>query len=161
MRIVRDIAGYLMGLMLFVALVPAIMWWVAGGAHPTTPRLVVFAVIAVTGIGLSVWSIVYMRLVGRGNPMDAFNHEVAPRTSALMTEGPYRICRNPMLLGVLVYYLGVVVLLASPKAALVFVAYCLIMAVQVRAEEARLERDFGEEYRQYCAHTKRLIPFVW
>ncbi|MBR3385524.1 MAG: hypothetical protein IKG69_10060 [Atopobiaceae bacterium] len=54
MRIVRDIAGYLMGLMLFVALVPAIMWWVAGGAHPTTPRLVVFAVMAVTGIGLSV-----------------------------------------------------------------------------------------------------------
>ena len=32
------------------------------------------------GLTLSVWTIAYMKLRGKGNPMDAFGHEVAPRT---------------------------------------------------------------------------------
>jgi protein-S-isoprenylcysteine O-methyltransferase Ste14 len=40
-----------------------------------------------------------MKLRGKGNPMDAFGHEVAPRTQHLMTDGPYRLNRNPMLTG--------------------------------------------------------------
>ena len=62
-------------------------------------RLLILIILAIIGIGLSIWSIVYMKNVGGGNPFDAFNHEVAPRTSSLMTDGPYGICRNPMLLG--------------------------------------------------------------
>ena len=161
----NDLVGYLMGLVMFVLLIPGIMWWVSGGTHggvhPGAGRIACFAVLAVLGIGLSVWSIVYMRLVGRGNPMDVFNHEVAPRTSALMTDGPYRICRNPMLLGVFLYYLGVLVLLWSWKAAVVFVCYFAVMMVQVHSEEQRLEKDFGEAYRQYKARTRKLIPFIW
>lgn len=161
----NDLIGYLMGLVMFVVLIPAIMWWVSGGAHggvqPGAGRIICLAVLAVLGLGLSIWSIVYMRLVGRGNPMDAFNHEVAPRTSELMTDGPYRICRNPMLLGVFLYYLGVVIFLGSWKAMAVFAAYILIMMVQVHSEEKRLEQDFGEAYRDYKARTKKIIPFVW
>lgn len=44
----------------------------------TLIRWVIFSILAVVGIGLSVWSIVYMKRVGQGNPFDAFNHEVAP-----------------------------------------------------------------------------------
>ena len=157
----RDLIGYVMGLVLFVILIPVIMWRVSGDVHPGTGQILCFAVLSAAGIGLSIWSIVYMKNVGKGNPMDAFNHEVAPRTSNLMTEGPYRICRNPMLLGVIIYYLGVVICLGSWKAALIFVVYFAIMMVQVRHEEARLEQDFGEEYREYCKKTKKLIPYVW
>ena len=113
------------------------------------------------GIGLSVWSIVYMRLVGKGNPMDAFDHELAPRTSVLMTEGPYKLCRNPMLLGVLVYYLGLLIWLRSWRAAGVFAIFFFVMMRQVGSEEKRLERDFGEAYRTYRAGTKKLIPYIW
>ena len=157
----RDLIGYVMGLVLFVILIPVIMWRVSGDVHPGTGQILCFAALSAAGIGLSIWSIVYMKNVGEGNPMDAFNHEVAPRTSHLMTEGPYRICRNPMLLGVIIYYLGVVICLGSWKAALIFVVYFAIMMVQVRHEEARLEQDFGEEYREYCKKTKKLIPYVW
>lgn len=161
MKTGRDAAGYLIGFALFVVLVPAIMWLVSGTVAFTAARTAVFAVLAVAGLGLSIWSIVYMRNVGKGNPMDAFNHEVAPRTIELMTEGPYAICRNPMLLGVLVYYLGVVILLGSAGAAIVFVIYVLIMSIQVHFEEKRLEADFGEAYARYKRKTKRIIPFVW
>lgn len=161
MKAGRDAAGYLIGFVLFVVLVPAIMWLASGRVEFSVMRAVAFIVLAVIGLGLSIWSIVYMRNVGKGNPMDAFNHEVAPRTSELMTEGPYAICRNPMLLGVIVYYLGFVILFWSAGAVIVFVIYVLIMSFQVFSEEKRLEKDFGEEYARYKQKTKRIIPFVW
>ena len=157
----NDLFGYLLGLAVFIIVIPLFMWRIAGKPAPGLPGLICLAVFAVVGIGLSVWSIVYMRTVGKGNPMDAFNHEIAPRTSVLMTEGPYRLCRNPMLLGVFLYYIGLLICLKSWKAVVVFAVYAAIMMVQVRSEEKRLERDFGEEYLAYKAGTKRLIPFLW
>ena len=157
----RNTVGYLIGFTLFVVLVPALMWFVAGDVSLSVPRTVAFALLAAAGLGLSLWSIVYMKRVGKGHPMDAFNHEFAPRTRELMTSGPYALCRNPMLLGVIVYYLGVIVLLGSAKPLAVLALYLLIMGVQVSREEARLQEDFGQAYSDYKKRTKRLIPFIW
>ena len=157
----RNLAGYLIGLILFVILIPLIMWRVSGDVHPGTMRVICLAVFAAAGIGLSIWSIIYMKNVGKGNPMDAFNHEVAPRTSELMTDGPYRICRNPMLLGVLIYYAGVIICLGTWQSAAVFAVYFAIMMIQVKHEETRLRQDFGEAYAEYCRQTKKLIPRIW
>ena len=112
----------------------------------------------VGGLTLSVWTIVYMKLRGKGNPMDAFGHEVAPRTQHLMTEGPYRINRNPMLTGTLVYLASFIVWLWTWQAVLVWVIFFAIMFVQVLTEEKRLRRDFGEEYESYCRRTGRFLP---
>ncbi len=157
----REAVGYLLGLVMFIVLIPALMYWASGGAAPSKAGVICLAVLAVIGIGLSVWSIVYMRIIGKGNPMDAFDHEVAPRTSRLMTRGPYRICRNPMLLGVFIYYIGVVIIIWAWQALAVFIAYFCVMMIQVNFEEKRLERDFGDEYRDYKKQTKKLIPFIW
>ena len=84
MKKLREIAGYVLGGLMFVLLIPTLMWLASGRPHlgdiPVW-RIVIAAVLAVLGIALSVWSIVYMRHKGDGNPMDAFGHEVAPRTS--------------------------------------------------------------------------------
>ena len=157
----RNLLGYLLGLVLFLILIPLIMWMLSGEVHPKAAQWICFSIMAACGIGLSIWSIVYMRNVGKGNPMDAFNHEVAPRTVNLMTEGPYRICRNPMLLGVFLYYIGVIICLGTWQSATVFVVYFAVMMVQVRREEERLRQDFGKAYEEYCRTTKKLIPFVW
>lgn len=66
-----------------------------------------------------------------------------------------------MLLGVFIYYIGVLIYLQTWQALLIFAIYVLIMMVQVSKEEKRLEQDFGEEYRAYKKRTKKLIPFVW
>ena len=66
-----------------------------------------------------------------------------------------------MLLGVFIYYLGLVVFLHSWQAAVIFVLYFAIMMVQVSREEKRLEQGFGEAYREYKRSTKKLIPFIW
>ena len=161
MKNARDIIGYIMGLVLFIVLIPLLMWKLSGNVDPGTGRIVVLVVLGVIGIALSIWSIVYMKIVGKGNPMDAFNHEVAPRTSELMTGGPYRICRNPMLLGVFIFYTGLVICLWSWQALVIFIAYVAIMMVQVSREEKRLEEDFGEAYREYKRRTKKIIPFIF
>ena len=158
----KEIAGYALGGLMFVLLIPTLMWWASGTpdllAAPMV-RMVIAIVLAVLGLSLSVWSIIYMRRKGDGNPMDAFGHEVAPRTKHLMTEGPYRLSRNPMLTGSFVYFAGVCVWLWAWQALLVFGAFVVIMLMQVRSEEKRLRRDFGEEYEAYCRRTGRFWPF--
>ena len=157
----KEIAGYALGGLMFVLLIPTLMWWASGTpdllAAPMV-RMVIAIVLAVLGLSLSVWSIIYMRRKGDGNPMDAFGHEVAPRTKHLMTEGPYRLSRNPMLTGSFVYFAGVCVWLWAWQALLVFGAFVVIMLMQVRSEEKRLRRDFGEEYEAYCRRTGRFWP---
>ena len=162
MKAMKNIFGYVLGGLMFVVIVPAVMW--LASLMPdvyigSVWRIVVSVVLAVVGLSLSVWSIVYMRRKGDGNPMDAFGHEVAPRTRHLMTNGPYRLSRNPMLTGSFVYYAGVCVWLWTWQSLLVFVAFIAIMLVQVYTEEKRLRSDFGEEYDAYCQRTGKFLPF--
>ena len=156
----KQILGYFLGFAIFIAGIPALMWWAAGTpslADIPVWRLCIAGLIALVGLALSVWSIVYMKHVGKGNPFDAMGHEVAPRTKHLMTDGPYRLSRNPMLSGTYLYYLGVVLALWSGWALLIFAVVAALMTLQVRSEEKRLEADFGEEYLAYKKTTGRFF----
>ena len=155
----RNIIGYLMGLIIFVLGIPALMWLVSGRGWSYFPatgaQYIAATVLSAAGLSLSIWSIVYMRRVGKGNPFDAYGHEVAPRTRHLMTEGPYRICRNPMLLGIYIYDIGVMTWLWSLWPLAIFAVEVALLTLQVRSEEKRLEQDFGEEYLAYNKRTGR------
>ena len=158
MKQLREIIGYLLGGLLFVVLMPTVMWLVSGMPEimPVgAVRASITGLLMIGGLTLSIWTIVYMKQRGKGNPMDAFGHEVAPRTKHLMTDGPYNVNRNPMLTGTLTYLAGVVVWLWIWQALLVWVLFFAIMLVQVISEERRLRRDFGEEYEAYCRRTRR------
>ena len=156
----KQVFGYVLGFSIFIVGIPALMWWVAGmPALADLPfgRLYLAALIALMGLALSGWSILYMKRVGKGNPFDAMGHEVAPRTKHLMTDGPYRRSRNPMLSGTYLYYIGVLIALWSGWALLVFAVIATVMTLQVRSEENRLEADFGQEYLDYKKRTGRFI----
>ena len=84
-------------------------------------------------------------------------HEVATRTRHLMTDGPYKLSRNPMLSGTYLYYAGIVIALWSWWALLVFAAVAGLMLLQVRSEEKRFEADFGDEYLAYKKRTGRFV----
>ena len=154
----KQILGYLLGFIIFIVGIPALMWLVAGMPAPADiPALRLYAgvLVAVAGLALSVWSIVYMKRVGKGNPFDAMGHEVAPRTKHLMTDGPYKWSRNPMLTGTYLYYIGVMIAVWNVWALLVFAAIATVMMLQVRSEEKRLETDFGQEYLDYKKKVRR------
>lgn len=156
----KQILGYLFGFTIFIVGVPALMWLVAG--KPSLEEIPIarlcFAIaVAMAGLSLSVWSIVYMKRVGKGNPFDAMGHEVAPRTRHLMTDGPYKRSRNPMLSGTYLYYIGILIALWSWLALLVFAVVAALMMLQVRSEEKRLEADFGQEYLDYKKTVRRFL----
>ena len=158
----KQILGYFLGFAIFIAGIPALMWWVSGTpslADIPVGRLYLAILIALAGLALSIWSIVYMKHVGKGNPFDAMGHEVAPRTKHLMTDGPYKISRNPMLSGTYLYYIGILIALWSWWALLIFAVIATVMMLQVRSEEKRLEADFGQEYLDYKKRTGRFISF--
>ena len=158
---IRDIIGYVLGLVIFIIGIPFVMYLASGSpdlAQINLIQWVLLILLAVVGIGLSIWSIVYMKNVGKGNPFDAFNHEVAPRTTSLMTGGPYGICRNPMLLGVFIYHVGVLIALFSVGALIIFIIEAVIMNFQVKKEEQRLKDDFGKEYVEYTKQVNRFLP---
>ena len=163
MNKLRETFGYTLGFVLFVVLIPVIMWLCSKmpALKMPQPFLLGIAILCIIdGLFLSFWAIVYMRRVGDGNPMDAFGHEVAPRTKHLMTDGPYRLSRNPMLTGIFVYLIGCCIWLWTWQSLVVFLVFVAIMLVQVRTEEERLRRDFGEEYEKYCNQTGRFSPKI-
>lgn len=154
----RNAFGYLLGFLGFVVGFPALMWWVSGRPFPWAPALpwaIISVIVMIAGLALSIWAIVHMKKVGEGNPFDAYNHEVAPRTKHLMTDGPYRFSRNPMLLGIYIYDIGVMLWLLSWWALVVFAVEVIFLTIQVQSEEKRLEKDFGDEYKAYKKHVPR------
>ena len=41
------------------------------------------------------------------------------------------------------------------------VAFAVVFALRIGAEERMMSQQFGNEYAAYTARTKRLIPRVW
>jgi len=72
--------------------------------------------------------------------------------------GPYAFCRNPMMLGELLYLTGLGLLLASPSfLALTWLAFFPVVVAYLKlVEEKELEARFGEAYLAY----KRRVPFL-
>ncbi len=76
--------------------------------------------------------------------------------AALVTDGPYRFSRNPMYLGILLMTAGGACLFGTLTPWLVPPVLGVALDVGViRAEERRLERLFGGEYRAYKAGVRR------
>ena len=80
----------------------------------------------------------------------------------IVQAGPYRYIRHPAYAGTMLGIFGISVAFRSPLAIL---AALLILAVvygyRIKIEEKALEESFGPEYKEYEAHTWRLVPYVW
>jgi protein-S-isoprenylcysteine O-methyltransferase Ste14 len=78
----------------------------------------------------------------------------------LVTEGPYRLTRNPMYLAHLIFMLGLAVTLRSYVALAILVLRAIWFHCRVVADEARLTARFGAEYIDYMRRVKRWVPGV-
>jgi protein-S-isoprenylcysteine O-methyltransferase Ste14 len=81
--------------------------------------------------------------------------------AALVTDGPYAVLRNPMYFGTLLIGLGFILMFAKPWFLVAFAAaYLGIYIPQVKAEEERLRKHFGDAYAQYASKTPRIFPDI-
>jgi protein-S-isoprenylcysteine O-methyltransferase Ste14 len=80
----------------------------------------------------------------------------------LITQGVYHRIRHPMYTALVLY--GVADALVIPNwvaGPSNVVAFAVLFAFRVRAEERMMLEQFGDEYTAYTARTKRLVPGVW
>ena len=80
----------------------------------------------------------------------------------LVTQGVYRRVRHPMYTALLLYSVGQALVLPNYVAGLSsVVAMALLVALRIGPEERMMLEEFGKDYREYMALTKRLVPGVW
>ena len=79
----------------------------------------------------------------------------------LVKSGVYRLVRHPMYLSFLLLGLAQMLLLPNWLAgACGLIGAGLFFAFRVLREERMMLESFGDEYRSYMAHTKRIIPWI-
>lgn len=105
-----------------------------------------------------VWATVYLIYKGKGSPIEAFGKAVEP-TRKLVTQGPFKYTRNPMMFGFFIVLLGEAVFFQTVAGLLLvpLIAFCFIVYWKFFEERFLFER-FKEEYREYKIKTPVLIP---
>lgn len=83
------------------------------------------------------------------------------QVKGLIQGGPYRMTRNPQLVGGSLLVLGTVVLWPSWYAAGWAVLYGVVGHLMVLTEEEHLQKVFGEEYVRYCQRVPRYVGLYW
>ena len=113
------------------------------------------------GTALLAWGYLQYRLVGRyrlrlggGGPGTAVPPE------RIVAQGPYRVVRNPMYLGHLIFMLGLALTFKSWLGLALFAFHVVWFQRRVLEDEAQLLSLFGDPYRAYMAQVKRWIPGI-
>lgn len=137
-----------------VYLYPLIAIWGPGeplGDHAftaSTPTDAVAALLIVAGRAITLGSVFAIR-GGSGG---------AEESTVLRTDGPFRLSRNPGLVGNYVFVGGL--WMAAPSITLLggILAYVVYMDFKVRMEEDYLANRFGKSYDAYRMRTGRYLP---
>jgi protein-S-isoprenylcysteine O-methyltransferase Ste14 len=110
-------------------------------------------VAAAVGVAIAVAAFVRFHRVGTTvNPADP------SKASHLVTDGVFRVSRNPMYLGLLLLLIGWAVWLGSVTPWLIPPLFVLVITVvQIIPEERALHQRFGEEYVSYQRSVARWI----
>ena len=80
----------------------------------------------------------------------------------LITQGAYRYVRHPMYAALFLYSIGQALVLPNWVVGPSYlVAFGILFALRIGAEERMMLETFGEEYAGYMTRTKLLVPGIW
>ena len=164
----RYLIGYLLGFTIFLVAIPYVLYELAQLEglfpghqlfHSPLVRFLLFYPVLLLGVLFMAWSNLFLFRVGKGGPADGFGIAVSPRTKKLVTSGPYRYSRNPMVFGAFSLYFSEDLFLNSVNLLLALLVF-LILAIRYLkiTEERRLLKDFGEEYLVYKQQVPMIFP---
>lgn len=107
--------------------------------------------LVISGVGLLGSFVGAFR--GSQTPVDPYTP-----TTAIVTDGPYRLSRNPAYLGMGLIYAGIASVSNAPWAFLPLpVAIAIIDRGVIAREERYLERKFGAPYEDYKRRVRRWL----
>ncbi len=115
------------------------------------PMLVVSGVVLL--LVAFVWILIAQKQMGDSWRI-GIDHELKTQ---LVSEGVFKISRNPIFLGMHINLLGLFLILPNAVTLTVLVLGDALMQIQVRLEEEYLTRTHGQNYEQYRRQTRRWI----
>ena len=120
-------------------------------AAPAGARIAAGAVLISVAVALVLWA--------GSRFLRARTHiDVRKPATALVTDGPYRLSRNPMYLAAVLLYAGVAILASLPWTLLMLVPCIAVVQIGViRREERYLADRFGERYAAYGRRVRRWL----
>lgn len=80
----------------------------------------------------------------------------------LIQTGPYRFIRHPSYTGLIIAFSAAGIAMGDVIAfiVLLFPIIC-VLSKRIDYEESYLSDHFGQQYKDYCSRTKKLIPFLY
>jgi protein-S-isoprenylcysteine O-methyltransferase Ste14 len=85
-------------------------------------------------------------------------HDTKLHTETLVADGPYRYVRNPLYLGTFLLSIGLGLLASRLGFAILAVGAAIRILRLIGREEAELEKERGESFREFCRCVPRLLP---
>jgi protein-S-isoprenylcysteine O-methyltransferase Ste14 len=129
------------------------------GLHRLAPvKQIIHGPICFLGVvpfAVGLWFILWVNAIFRrvGTTIKPFEE-----SAVLVVEGPFRVSRNPIYLGMLLALFGVAVLLGSLTPFLVVPVFAFLIDVRfVRAEEGILTKSFGRQFEDYMRRVRRWL----
>ena len=105
----------------------------------------------IVGFYFGFWSIHAQLTRAQGTPLPMLP------TQKLLTDGPFRFCRNPMTFGTIVAYTGIGVYARTISGIGIVLGFGMLLMLYLKLlEEKELAERFGEAYLKY----KQEVPFI-
>ena len=164
---IRYFVGYIFGFTVFLLLIPLVLYSLSKSDYllvnvvlieSTILRYIISLLFFLVGAYFMLWSNIFLFKIGKGGPADGFGISVSPKTKKLVTTGPYRYSRNPMVFGAFSLYTSIVIFLNSIIGLSCLLIFLPISIIYLRlSEEKRLFKDFGDGYLDY----KNKVPMIF
>ena len=125
-------------------------------AQPDNHYVLFGAATLLLGEGIRMWSVSYAGGETRTTNVGA---------PSLCTAGPYGFVRNPIYVGNMLMYLGIVIIAGSPNLTLMIITTMTFFLIQysliISLEEEKLLELFGEDYNIYRKNVRSIIPRIY
>ena len=138
--------------LIYVAVSAALSWLLAWPKVPGLPFAPLGIALVVIALVPPVWAFILFRR--EGTEIDP----TSPTNRKLVITGPYRLTRNPMYLGLVLFTLGIAIWVGAwPMFLAPIAVFATTNWAHIPFEEAKMRRQFGAAYAGYVAQVRRWI----
>ena len=110
-------------------------------------------IVMALGAALMSWAVAFFHSWRFRAKLDA-GHQLA-------TEGPFRLLRHPIYMGLNLLALGTAIWIPTPVLWAAVILMFVGSDLRARSEESVLTKVFGRSYSDYCTRTRRFVPGLY
>jgi methanethiol S-methyltransferase len=115
---------------------------------------------AISGVLIIMFGLVLMVFAAREYHLPSFLGFKKETNMPLHVKGLHKYMRHPLYSGTLLFFIGVCIAFPFYKNWYLLLLLIVYLFIGMWLEEKKLVRVFGEEYKNYMKHVKRLIPGI-